>query len=167
MFIRIQGSRRCCTTMPVHTTRSSCSSIRVCVSHMDGTHWLVDTGNHETAVHLREAIASCFCHSLSCCSPHATAMQPSAGLVKASPSTACSQRCNTRINLAGRMLSAHRSRSGRLSLSAVASTERMLKTVNAETLSDQEIKNLLQRPRIDFTSILSTVGRQQQMAAFA
>lgn len=65
------------------------------------------------------------------------------------------------------MLSAHRSRSGRLSLSAVASTERMLKTVNAETLSDQEIKNLLQRPRIDFTSILSTVGRQQQMAAFA
>jgi hypothetical protein len=34
----------------------------------------------------------------------------------------------------------------------------MLKSVSAETLSDVEIKKLLQRPRIDFTSILSTVS---------
>ncbi|WIA11891.1 hypothetical protein OEZ85_011976 [Tetradesmus obliquus] len=56
------------------------------------------------------------------------------------------------------MVSGGRSRSGRLSLNAVAQAERMLKSVSAENLSDVEIKKLLQRPRIDFTSILGTVG---------
>jgi hypothetical protein len=41
----------------------------------------------------------------------------------------------------------------------------MLKSVSAETLSDVEIKKLLQRPRIDFTSILSTVGGLAAAAA--
>jgi hypothetical protein len=88
-------------------------------------------------------------------------------LVKASPST-----CNCRIpsskktaQLAARMVSGGRSRSGRLSLNAVAQAERMLKSVSAETLSDVEIKKLLQRPRIDFTSILSTVSGLAAAAA--
>lgn len=52
----------------------------------------------------------------------------------------------------------NRNRSGRLHVSAVASIERTLKTVSSENLSEEELKKLLQRPRIDFTSILSTVG---------
>jgi hypothetical protein len=52
-----------------------------------------------------------------------------------------------------------RSRSGRLNANAVASVERALKTVSADNLSDGEIKSLLARPRIDFTSILNTVSR--------
>jgi hypothetical protein len=54
----------------------------------------------------------------------------------------------------------NRNRSGRLHVSAVASIERTLKTVSSENLSEEELKKLLQRPRIDFTSILSTVGLQ-------
>jgi hypothetical protein len=41
---------------------------------------------------------------------------------------------------------------------AVASTERALKRVNTADLSDGEIKALLTRPRIDFTSILGVVS---------
>jgi hypothetical protein len=54
-----------------------------------------------------------------------------------------------------------RARSGRLSTSAVAGRE-ALKTVSAENLSPQEIARLLARPRIDFSSILKTVGVQQR-----
>jgi hypothetical protein len=43
----------------------------------------------------------------------------------------------------------------------VASIERTLKSVSAENLSEDEIKKLLQRPRIDFTSILGTVSELQ------
>jgi hypothetical protein len=42
----------------------------------------------------------------------------------------------------------------------VASIERTLKTVSADNMSGDEIKKLLQRPRIDFTSILGTVSSQ-------
>jgi hypothetical protein len=55
----------------------------------------------------------------------------------------------------------NRSRSGRLHINAVASIERTLKSVSAENLSEDEIKKLLQRPRIDFTSILGTVSELQ------
>eukprot|EP00879_Flechtneria_rotunda_P004484 GHRR01004738.1.p1 GENE.GHRR01004738.1~~GHRR01004738.1.p1 ORF type:complete len:484 (+),score=154.66 GHRR01004738.1:145-1596(+) len=55
-------------------------------------------------------------------------------------------------------MSTSRSRSGRLSVACVASTERIFKAVSAETLSNADIKKLLQRPRIDFTSILNTVA---------
>lgn len=63
-----------------------------------------------------------------------------------------------------RAMSAQKHGRGRLSVAAVASVERMLKTVSAENLSEQEIKKLLARPRIDFTSILGTVssGRAPQ-----
>jgi hypothetical protein len=50
-----------------------------------------------------------------------------------------------------------RSKSGRPHVNAVASVDRVLKTASAETLSEEEVKKLLQRPRIDFSSILSTV----------
>jgi hypothetical protein len=33
--------------------------------------------------------------------------------------------------------------------------------VSADTISEEEIKKLMQRPRIDFTSILGTVGSLQ------
>jgi hypothetical protein len=56
-----------------------------------------------------------------------------------------------------KMLPAHRSKSSKLSVNSIASAERMLKAVSAEALNDQEIKKLLQRPRIDFSSILGTV----------
>lgn len=54
----------------------------------------------------------------------------------------------------------NRNRSGRLHVSAVASIERTLKTVSSENLTEEELQKLLQRPRIDFTSILSTVSPQ-------
>lgn len=57
-----------------------------------------------------------------------------------------------------RMSAQQRSRSGRLSVHAVASVERALKRVSVENLSDQEIKALLARPRIDFSSILDVVS---------
>jgi hypothetical protein len=60
-----------------------------------------------------------------------------------------------RLARAARM--AHSSRSSRLSLSAVAGLDRALKTVSSEKLSEQELKNVLARPRIDFTSIHGTV----------
>lgn len=59
-------------------------------------------------------------------------------------------------------MSAHRGRSGRLSVNAIASAEQVLKTVSADNLSNDEIKKLLQRPRIDFSSILNTVRYLQQ-----
>lgn len=40
----------------------------------------------------------------------------------------------------------------------VAAVENELKTYNYDALSPAEVKALLQRPRIDFSSILSTVG---------
>lgn len=44
-----------------------------------------------------------------------------------------------------------------MTISAVASPVETLKTYKYDTLSQHEIKALLQRPRIDFTSILNTV----------
>jgi hypothetical protein len=102
------------------------------------------------------------------CLALAAAMHSSlSSLVKASRST-CNCRSfenRTATKLAVRMVSGGRGRSGRLSLNAVAQAERMIKSVSAETLSDVEIKKLLQRPRIDFTSILSTVGGLAAAAA--
>jgi histidinol dehydrogenase len=43
-------------------------------------------------------------------------------------------------------------------VSAVAAVGSSLKTYTYDQLSPQEIRGLLQRPRIDFTSILNTVG---------
>lgn len=55
----------------------------------------------------------------------------------------------------------NRSRSGRLHVNAVATgIERTVKTVSSENLTEDELKKLLQRPRIDFTSILGTVSTQ-------
>jgi hypothetical protein len=51
-----------------------------------------------------------------------------------------------------------RQRSGRLANAAIAGGVDALKTVSAENLSPQEIARLLARPRIDFSSILKTVG---------
>jgi hypothetical protein len=51
-----------------------------------------------------------------------------------------------------------RQKSGRLTNSAIAGGVDALKTVSAENLSPQEIARLLARPRIDFSSILKTVG---------
>lgn len=67
-----------------------------------------------------------------------------------------SQKSSVRAASAG--MASNRSRSGRLHVNAVASIEKTLKTVSAETISEEEIKKLMQRPRIDFTSILGTVG---------
>jgi hypothetical protein len=102
------------------------------------------------------------------CFALAAAMHSSlSSLGKASPSTCNCRQSRNKIatKLAVSMVSGGRGRSGRLSLNAVAQAERMLKSVSAETLSDVEIKKLLQRPRIDFTSILGTVGGLAAAAA--
>jgi hypothetical protein len=78
---------------------------------------------------------------------------------------ACSSRTSSQRPVVPRMLGipteplSGRSRSGLArASSAVAGGVEAIKTVSAENLSPQEIARLLARPRIDFSSILKTVG---------
>lgn len=81
-----------------------------------------------------------------------------AGTFQRAHLSAISRQTSVATPSARRMLQSQRSRSGRLNANAVASVERALRTVSADNLSDGEIKHLLARPRIDFTSILNTVS---------
>jgi hypothetical protein len=83
-----------------------------------------------------------------------------------SSSVGCRQQRGMQRSIAARHVAA----------AGVASAERMLKTVSAENLGEDEIKSLLARPRIDFSAILGTVRsaqdgrhppRRRRAAAFA
>jgi hypothetical protein len=111
----------------------------------------------------------CFIHStLLCCGKagvlsisSSSAMQ---SLFQSSRCSSCGRAQNTSPSkpfVRAHQMLPNRSRSGRLHINAVASIERTLKSVSAENLSEDEIKKLLQRPRIDFTSILGTVSELQ------